>query len=87
LSTLKEGDEISYVVNHEGYKKATGSFVVKTTAMKEDVVLTKLDDISKDKEINKVYGDESFNLKDNPFLQFVKNPDDSGYFPVIRLAL
>lgn len=64
LSTLKEGDEISYVVNHEGYKKTTGSFVVKTTAMKEDVVLTKLDDISKDKEINKVYGDESFNLKD-----------------------
>ena len=55
LSTLKEGDEISYVVNHEGYKKVTGSFTVKTTAMEEKFTLVKLEDASKNQEINKVY--------------------------------
>lgn len=71
LSTLKEGDEISYVVNHEGYKKVTGSFTVKTTAMEEKFTLVKLEDASKNQEINKVYGDEAFNLKD-----LVEMPND-----------
>ena len=53
LSTLKEGDEVSYVINHEGYKKVKGSFKVATTAMEENITLTKLEEASKDKEINK----------------------------------
>lgn len=64
LSTLKEGDEVSYVINHEGYKKVKGSFKVATTAMEENITLTKLEEASKDKEINKIYGDTAFNLKD-----------------------
>lgn len=71
LSTLKEGDEVSYVINHDGYKKVKGSFTVKAVATKKDVTLTKLEDISKNKEINKIYGDSSFNLKD-----FLELPND-----------
>lgn len=64
LSSLKEGDEITYVINKDGYKKVTGKFIVKSTSFEENIVVTPLDDISKDREINKIYGDSSFNLQD-----------------------
>ena len=63
LSKLKEGQIVKYTIEHQGYKKKTGEFTVKTTSEEEKVDLSKLEEVSvKESEINKVYGDKSFNL-------------------------
>ena len=66
FSAFTEGDKVSYEVNLSGYKKATGTLVINPSQTNEDVTLDAITAVPlKTTNVDKVYGDEEFSLKDN----------------------